>query len=155
MNKEIKIGDKVWHPCSIDVIEHKVTGIFNYESSNGDTATQIHTKSVNRVGACGWIECILDYRNGRLRFVELIDEAEIEHASGLQDFIEGEYYTDKRQARLVFYNQQESIAWNNMDEKERLFKEAKGRYEKIQLIVSKIKEDLASDDIDQSEVSDV
>jgi len=131
----IKIGDTLWHPCSIDIIEHKVTSIRQFEGFN-----HYVTKAVKNVGACGRVEVILDEHKGKLRFVELLHEEEIEYSSGLQDFVEGNYYTNKKEAELEFYKQQETIAWSNMEQKEKWYKEAKARYEQVKLIVSKLKE---------------
>lgn len=131
----IKIGDTLWHPCNMDIIEHKVTSIRQFEGFN-----HYVTKAVRNVGACGRVEVILDEHKGKLRFVELLHEEEIEYSSGLQDFVEGNYYTNKKEAELEFYKQQETIAWSNMEQKEKWYKEAKARYEQVKLIVSKIKE---------------
>lgn len=136
----IKIGDILWHPCNIDIIEHKVVSIRQFEGFN-----HYITKAVHNVGACGRVEVILDEHKGKLRFVELLHEEEIESASGLQDFVEGNYYTNKKEAQLEFYEQQNTIAWSNMEQKERWYKEAKARYEQVKLIVSKIKDELKND----------
>jgi hypothetical protein len=135
--KKINIGDKLYHPCSIDIIEHKVIGIREYENF-----THYHLKAINNVGACGKLEVIISENNSKLRFVELINEDNIEYSSGLQDFIEGIYYTDLLEAKLDFYSKQETLAWSNMDNKLRLYKEAETRYNQIKLLVNKIKEDL-------------
>lgn len=136
----IKIGDILWHPCNIDIIEHKVVSIRQFEGFN-----HYVTKAVHNVGACGRVEVILDEHKGKLRFVEFLHEEEIEYSSGLQDFIEGNYYTNKKEAQLEFYEQQNTIAWSNMEQKERWYKEAKARYEQVKLIVSKIKDELKND----------
>lgn len=133
----IKIGDTIWHPCSIDIIEHKIVSIRQFEGFNHYIAKAIHN-----VGACGRVEVILDEHKGKLRFVELLHEEEIEYSSGLQDFIEGNYYTNKEEARLEFYNQQQTIAWSNMEQKEKWYKEAKARYEQVKLIVDRIENEL-------------
>ena len=83
-NEPIKIGDPLWHPCSMDIIEHKVVSIRQFEGFN-----HYVTKSVHKVGASGILEVILDEHKGKLRFVELLDEESIEYVSGLKDFIEG------------------------------------------------------------------
>lgn len=133
----IKIGDSLWHPCNIDIIEHKVVSIRQFEGFN-----HYVTKAVHNVGACGRVEVILDEHNSKLRFVELLHEEELPHASGLQDFVEGNYYANKKEAELEFYEQQISIARSNMDEKERWYKAAKARYEQVNLIITKITESL-------------
>jgi len=131
----IKIGDSLWHPCNMDIIEHKVTSIRQFEGFN-----HYVTKAVRNVGACGKVEVILDEHKGKLRFVELLHEEEIEYSSGLGDFVEGNYYTNKKEAELEFYTQQEYLCRRKVDERERWYKEAKDRYEQVKLIVSKIKE---------------
>ena len=137
MKTNLKIGDKVWHPCSIDIIEHRVIGIHEYEGF-----TQYVTKAVNNVGACGKIEVILDGRKGNLRFVELLHEDELEYARGLQDFVEGDYYSNLSEAKLQFYQKQLTSFRSNMERKEALYNEAKRSLEKVELIIEKIKEEL-------------
>ena len=88
---EIKINDYFWHPCSLDIIEHKVVSIRQYDGFN-----HYVLKSTRNVGACGRIEVIISENKGKFRFIELVDEENIEYASGLQDFIEGNYYHKKR-----------------------------------------------------------
>lgn len=54
----IKIGDSLWHPRNLDIIQHKVTSIRQYEGFNHYVC-----KAVHNVGACGRIEIILDEHN--------------------------------------------------------------------------------------------
>ena len=133
----IKIGDSLWHPCNRDIIEHKVVSIRQYEGFS-----HYITKAVHNVGACGKITVILDKHKNNLRFVELLDEENIEYASGLQDFVEGKYYLDKREAELQFYKQQEVLAWSSMEKNKRLYEDATERYEQVKLLVKTIKESL-------------
>jgi len=133
----MNIGDSLWHPCSMDIIEHKITSIRQFEGFN-----HYVSKAVRNVGACGKVEVVLDEHNGKLRFVELIDEDEIEYSSGLQDFVEGNYYSDKRTAELEFYENQRNLTWSSMDKQERLFNQAKANYERVTLIVDRIKRSL-------------
>jgi len=133
----LKIGDHLWHPCSIDIIEHKIISIRNFEGFN-----HYVTKAVANVGACGRVEVILDEHKDTLRFIELVDEENIEYSSGLQDFIEGEYYSNKKEAQLEFYRMQEVSAWSNMDRQERLYKQSVKHYEKVKLLVKTIRESL-------------
>lgn len=135
--KDLKIGDSMFHPCSIDIIEHKIISIREFE-----THKHYYLKAVNNVGACGRVEVIVDEHKGNFRFVDLVNEENIPYASGLQDFIEGKYYTSLNQARLEFYEQQATIAWSNKENKERLYKESLARYEQVQLLVKNLKEDL-------------
>ena len=133
----MKVGDLLWHPCSMDIIEHKVVGVHTYEGF-----TQVTTKATHNVGSCGKIECVLDIRKGRITFVELVDEDDIEYASGLQDFIEGEYYTSKPEARKEFYRVQHTIVYGKMKDRELLYKESVEQYERVQRIIKEIEEEL-------------
>lgn len=137
MNTKIEVGTTLWHPCSVDIIEHKVTCVKQYKGF-----THYEAKAVRNVGACGRIEVILDEHKGKIRFVELVDEDEIEYSSGLQDFVEGIYYTDKRQAELEFYNNQVRITYSNVEQKKSWLQEAQKNHERVKLIVEKIKESL-------------
>lgn len=134
---EIKIGDSLWHPCNMDIIEHKVTSIRQYEGF-----THYVTKAVHNVGACGRVEVVLDGRKNNLWFVELLHEDELEYSNGLNDFVEGIYYSDKRRAELDFYRKQQTLAWSNMDNKKRWYEDSVARYEQVKLIVKKILESL-------------
>lgn len=131
----IKIGDILWHPCSMDIIEHKVISVRQYEGFN-----HYISKAVKNVGACGRVEVILDEHKGKLRFVELIDEENIEYASGLQDFIEGNYYVDKKEAELEFYKKQETLTWSDMEQKKRWYEDAVKRHEQVKLLVKALKD---------------
>lgn len=139
---ELKIGDSLYHPCNIDIIHHKVISIRQYDGFN-----HYVLKAVNNVGACGKIEVIVDEHNNKFRFIELIDEENIEYASGLQDFIEGDYYINLLEAKLKFYENQRVLAWSNMKEKERLFKEAEQRFEQVKLLIDNICKDLKSEKV--------
>lgn len=134
---ELKIGDSVWHPCNVDIIEHKIISIRQFEDF-----THYVTKAVHNVGACGRVEVILDGRKDKLWFVELLHEEELEYSSGLHDFVEGVYYSDKRKAELDFYRQQEVLTWSNMDQKKRWYEEAIVRHEQVKLLVKKITDSL-------------
>lgn len=131
----IKVKDKIYHPCSIDIIPHEVTSVREF-----DGFKHYVLKSKGNVGACGIIEVVVDEHNGKLRFVELVDEDEIEHASGLQDFVEGNYYTSLEEAKLEFYNLQRNLALSNMYEKERLYNESVKRYNQVDKLVSELRE---------------
>lgn len=132
--KAMQIGDYLWHPCNMDIIKHKITSIRQYEGFN-----HYITKAVHNVGACGRVEVILDEHKGKLRFVELIDEEDIEHSSGLHTFVEGNYYIDKREAELEFYNQQLTLCWSSMEKQKRLYEESLKRYNQVKLLVKTIK----------------
>lgn len=121
----MEIGTTLWHPCSVDIIEHKVTGILSYE-----TETLYETKAVHNIGACGKVKVLLRQDNkGAYRFISLAGH--YEHDSGLQDFVEGVYYTDHTEAKLAYYKLHRLSSWSNMHKKEELFKQAKKDYEKL------------------------
>ena len=134
---EIKIGASLWHPCSVDIIEHKVVGIHQYEGF-----TQYTAKAVRNVGACGRVEVVLDCHKGKLRFVELLDEENIPYASGLKDFVEGDYYTNHDEARLVLYKQQLNLSQRAVEKAEAHLKSEKAHYDKVLLIVTTIMQQL-------------
>src|SRR5690554_5597381 len=133
--KDIEINDFVWHPCNIDIIKHKVISVRQFENFK-----HYVVKAVHDVGACGRIEVILDEHKGKLRFVELVNEENIEHSSGLQDFVEGNYYSNKKEAELEFYKQQETLARSNMKEKKRWYEDAVERYEQVKSIINTLKQ---------------
>lgn len=134
---QINIGDKMWHPCSMDIIEHEVIGIRHYE-----TITLYELRSTKKVGASGRIEILVNKYLDKFTFVQLIDEDLIEYARGLQDFIEGNYYLSYNEARLEFINKQRLLALSNMEEKKRLFNAANERYKQVCLLIETIKEEL-------------
>ncbi len=132
--KQIKIGDPIWHPCSMDILEHKVVGIATYEHF-----THYLLKAKHAVGACGKIEVIISENNGVLRFVELINEDQIEHASGLGDFVEGKYYNVENDAKLSFYNQQITLYKSSRDRKKRELDIAQNHLNRVELLVKHLK----------------
>ena len=138
----MKIGDKLWHPCSVDIIEHKIVAIYEFEDSRGKIFKQYTLKAVNNVGACGKIEVIIDEHNDKFRFVELVNEDTIPYASGLQDFVEGFYYKTKEEATIEFYNKQVYMAKENIDRLERALNEAKIQLSRIEAIVKVAKESI-------------
>jgi len=131
----LNINDSIWHPCNMDIIEHKVVSIRQFEDFN-----QYVLRAKHNVGACGKIEVIVSENNEKLRFVELVNEENIEYASGLGDFIEGNYYTTLDEARLEYYEQQRILCWSNMEEKKRLYEEAKKRHDQVELLVKDLKQ---------------
>ena len=131
----IKVNDPIWHPCNMDIIEHKDISIRQFDGFN-----HYVLKAKHDVGACGKLEVIIDEHKGNLRFVELLDEENIEYSSGLQDFVEGNYYTDLNKAKLSFYTQQETLAWSNMEQKKRWYEDAVKRHNQVKLLVKELKE---------------
>lgn len=53
--KAIKIGDEMFHPCSIDIIKHKVVSIRQFEGFN-----HYVLEATNNVGDCGRVQVIID-----------------------------------------------------------------------------------------------
>lgn len=133
----MKINDLVYHPCSIDILEFKVIGIQYWSNATQSYIKQYVLKATSNVGACGKVEVLVTKYLDKYIFIGLIDE-DLPYASGLQDFVEGNYYSDKDKARLEYYRQQELLAYNNMDNKARIYQEAKARYEQIKSIIQKI-----------------
>ena len=133
----MKINDLVYHPCSIDILEFKVIGIQYWSEVTQSYIKQYVLKATKNVGACGKVEVLVVKYLDKYIFIGLIDE-DLPYASGLQDFVEGNYYSDKDKARLEYYRQQELLAYNNMDNKLKVYQEAKARYEQIKSIIQKI-----------------
>ena len=132
----MQINDLVFHPCSLDILEFKITGIHSYE-----THTIYLAKATHNVGACGRIEkSLAEDSHGTLRFIGL--DSESEDSSGLQDFTEGMYYPNKQEAKLAYYKLAEMNSSINLDQKERIYKEAKANHEKIVNIIKIIRDDL-------------
>lgn len=135
--KEIKIGNTLWHPCSLDIIEHKVISIRQFDGFNHYVC-----KAVHNVGACGRVEVILDQRKNKLMFVELLDEDRLEYASGLQDFVEGNYYTTLEEAKIEYYSMfLKEWRWD-LERKKRDYEERKMDVEKYEKILKELKESL-------------
>ena len=119
----IAIGTELWHPLSLDIISHKVIGVLQYE----DRVIYI-AKATDNVGASGRVEVELSVDlHSVIRFIGLVKDCD--YSSGLQDFVEGIYYTDRNEARKAFYKIQKTVAWSNMEEKHRIYKEAKKSYD--------------------------
>jgi len=132
----IKLKDRIWHPCSIDIIEHKVIAIIETEEG-----LFYKLQSINNVGACGKVTLTVFLKQDKtLVFTDLVYYPE--YYSGLQDFIEGIYYTNKSEARLAYYKMQEQNALISMDRQEQLYKKSKESYEKVKQIINQIKLDL-------------
>lgn len=133
---ELKINDTLWHPCNFDIIEHKITGIRKYED-----IIHYETKSVHNIGASGKLKLLLSHKDSKILFIGYVNgEDSIEYESGLQDFVEGYYYTNKSEAELAFYEQQRILCWSNMEKKKRLYEEANRNYEKVERLVKDLKD---------------
>jgi len=142
---DIKIDDYIWHPCNMDIIRHKVIAIHTYSTVRKgvtNVGTQYTLKAVHNVGACGKIEVIISENNGKLRFIELVDEDDIEYASGLQDFVEGNYYTSETEAKLEFYKQQEILCGSSTEKHRQLYENSKKNYERVKLLVKELRDNL-------------
>ncbi len=135
----MQLKDILYHPCSMDIIHFTVSGIRSYEDHTIYEAT-----ANSNVGACGRVKILLTVdRKGVIRFISLADD--YEYDSGLQDFVEGVYYTSKIYARAAYYEQQLLLCKSNMDNKERVYKEAKARYVQVQTLIKDLKEELLKD----------
>lgn len=132
---KLKIGDRLWHPCSMDIIEHKVTSIRQFEDHN-----QYCLKATDNVGACGRVEVLIAEKKGEFRFIGLL--CDYEHESGLQDFVEGNYYVTKDEAKLEFYNQQELLVLNRVQKCQRELNSAKSRLEKVKLMLKQARDSI-------------
>ena len=135
---ELQINDKLYHPCSLDIIEFKITGIRQYEDS-----TLYEAKALNNVGACGEVEILLKIdKYDVIRFIGIKDSYDDEYGRGLEDFVEGKYYLEKLEARLEHNEQQLSLCRTSMENKKRIYEQSKAMYDKVEKIVQGIKNDL-------------
>lgn len=135
---ELQINTKLYHPCSLDIIEFKITGIRQYEDS-----TLYEAKALNNVGACGNVEILLKIdKYDVIRFVGIKDSYDDEYGRGLEDFVEGKYYLEKLEARLEHNEQQLSLCRTSMENQKRLYETSKNMYDKVEKIVQNIKNDL-------------
>jgi len=133
--EKLRIGDKLWHPCNMDIIEHKVTSIREFEDHN-----QYCLKAVYDIGACGRVEVLVGEKKGQFRFIGLMYDYEYE--SGLQDFIEGNYYTNKDKAKIEFYRQQELLVVSRVDRCQRELNSAKSKLERVKAIIKQAKDSI-------------
>ena len=135
---ELQINDKLYHPCSLDIIEFKITGIRQYEDS-----TLYEAKALDNVGACGRVEVLLKIdKYDVIRFIGIKDSYEDEYGRGLEDFVEGKYYLERLEARLEHNEQQRILCWDNMENTRRIYETSKNMYDKVEKIVQNIKNDL-------------
>lgn len=135
---ELQINDKLYHPCSLDIIEFKITGIRQYEDS-----TLYEAKALYNVGACGRVEVLLKIdKYDVIRFIGIKDSYDDEYGRGLEDFVEGKYYLERLEARLEHNEQQRILCWDNMENTRRIYETSKNMYDKVEKIVQGIKNDL-------------
>ena len=135
---ELQINDKLYHPCSLDIIEFKITGIRQYEDS-----TLYEAKALDNVGACGRVEVLLKIdKYDVIRFIGIKDSYDDEYGRGLEDFVEGKYYLKRLEARLEHNEQQRILCWDNMENKKRIYEQSKAMYDNVEKIVQGIKNDL-------------
>ena len=135
---ELQINDKLYHPCSLDIIEFKITGIRQYEDS-----TLYEAKALYNVGACGRVEVLLKVdKYDVIRFIGIKDSYDDEYGRGLEDFVEGKYYLERLEARLEHNEQQRILCWDNMENTRRIYETSKNMYDKVEKIVQGIKNDL-------------
>ena len=141
---KLNIGDKVYHPCSIDIVEHEINGIKTFETKDEKIVRYI-AKATHNVGACGRVEICLEVdKQNKIRFVGLAndyDDEDESYCNHLGDFVEGLYYTSLNQARKDFYEIHRIDAYNDMRNKERLYEDAKKRYEKLCLLLEELKKE--------------
>ena len=135
---KLQINDKLYHPCTLDIIEFKITGIRQYEDS-----TLYEAKALNNVGACGRVEVLLKIdKYDVIRFIGIKDSYDDEYGRGLEDFVEGKYYLKRLEARLEHNEQQRILCWDNMENKKRIYEQSKAMYDNVEKIVQGIKNDL-------------
>ncbi len=142
MKKLLNIGDILWHPCSMDIIKHKVIGINKFIDFRKKEFVHYTLKATDNVGACGRIEIIIDEHKGKYRFVELINEDNIKYASGLQDFIEGNYYTDENEAKVEFYDKQYYLCSERVRKIKSSLAEAERDFERVKAIIKVAKDNI-------------
>lgn len=128
----LKVKDTLWHPCSVDIIEHVV--VTKMESEGHSVYV---SRAVRNVGVCGrvGVELSVD-RKGVVRFVGLADD--YENDNGLQDLVEGIYYRTRREARIAYYIIQKSLTETNMNNTKCIYQEAKKSYDTCCRILSEI-----------------
>ncbi len=135
---KLQINTKLYHPCSLDIIEFKITGIRQYEDS-----TLYEAKALDNVGACGRVEILLKIdKYDVIRFIGIKDSYDDEYGRGLEDFVEGKYYLERLEARLEHNEQQRILCWDNMENTRRIYETSKNMYDKVEKIVQGIKNDL-------------
>ena len=135
---ELQINDKLYHPCSLDIIEFTIIGIRQYEDN-----VLYEAKALNNVGACGRVEILLKIdKYDVIRFIGIKDSYDDEYGRGLEDFVEGKYYLKRLEARLEHNEQQRILCWDNMENKKRIYEQSKAMYDKVEKIVQGIKNDL-------------
>ena len=135
---KLQINDKLYHPCSLDIIEFKIIGIRQYEDN-----ILYEAKALNNVGACGKVEILLKIdKYDVIRFIGIKDSYDDEYGKGLEDFVEGKYYLKRLEARLEHNEQQRLLCWTSMENKRRIYEQSKAMYDKVEKIVQGIKNDL-------------
>ena len=135
---KLQINTKLYHPCSLDIIEFKIIGIRQYEDS-----TLYEAKALYNVGACGRVEVLLKVdKYDVIRFIGIKDSYDDEYGRGLEDFVEGKYYLERLEARLEHNEQQRILCWDNMENTRRIYETSKNMYDKVEKIVQGIKNDL-------------
>lgn len=135
MKNRLEINQKVYHPCSLDIMKHKIASVTEYEDR-----VLYKAKSMHPIGACEVVEVLLSVdRKGAIRFIGLADD--YEYDSGLQDFVEGKYYTSVFEARTEFYNVQKTLAGANVEKKKQSLLEAEKSYTRVCKILDEIKKE--------------
>lgn len=134
--ENLEIGTILYKPCSMDICEYKIKSMIISEAGVSYVA-----KATHNIGACGRVEVLLYAEKfGNFRFMDCTEDYEYER--GLGNFVEGLYYTNKLHARLEFYKIQEDACRQNLDQKERWYKDAKANMEKVDRILKEIREQI-------------
>lgn len=125
----MKIGDKLYHPCSVDIIEHKIISIREYEDHK-----QYCLKSIHNVGACGKVEVlVIEDGNDRFKFITLLND--YEHQSGLQDFVEGNYYLTLNEAKAEYYSNIEKSLSSQLQRIEASYKNKQAELRRVKNLI--------------------
>jgi hypothetical protein len=112
----MEIGADVYHPCDIDILHFKVKGVRQYGDHN-----QYELKAVHNVGAQGKVVVLVADAGGRLQYIDCLEPSDDDNERGLDGFIDGEYFQDRRQAVAVFYTAQERLSWHSLEQKRRIY----------------------------------
>lgn len=130
----ITVGDTLYHPCSIDIIEFTVTAVITTEHG-----VSFQAKSKHDVGACRKVEVLLSSdKFGKLFYSDLLTDCEYE--DGLWDFVEGRYFLSKELARMHFYKIQRELINQKVDHFKRMYEQAKYDLERVDKILQECME---------------
>lgn len=134
---EIQLGAKMWHPCSIGIIEYKVISITNHEDSVSQT---LHLKAIDTVGACGKVEIYVTARNYKYYFSGLV-YPNTPLSLGLGDFVEGEYFVKREEAEVVFTRKKSLEAHSRLQEAKYALQRAEKEYNDLMTLLKALQKD--------------